>query len=533
MKYLWLMVMVALLGAPLAGQAGGDPENPPEPPDPTAEKESFVMQPASLETGARGEGLRIVANDPSALNTSSSRPPELSFGAGVKLVSGTFQILNQNEAQCTVDVEEDALGTVEVRIELFSVNGTSVLRTLRGSLGIIGETPVGGSQASVGAESVRLVVANSTDAQTAGNVFIKGEVAGTVSITAPTGTTFAEEPVATSTGADINTPSLQSANTVFTFGIGNAALGNVTVRVTNIKYNTALFGLAGGVEGDLSVEITGGALSNQAALVVNAFTARTSIEGENDVPEETPETGSESSASTTDDTGTPVAGGAGIRTGSRNSRGLESSGGRDRDARDEDRARNRPVAPSRTVDSPGGGNVRRVPAPPPSRGPTANPNSSPAGGGGARPVSGGAAGATMGGDGKITTDKARATDEEAEPKEVAEPKELPVSPGLYFCDKDFKPVTAVVLDKMISDEAGGRIWIVLKLDKVKNRDQVDTVTVKLTVDGKPRELVLTETGKNTGEFRCGKEGILIVSNKDPDSNRDAADKQSPPKPRVR
>ncbi|MCW8136089.1 MAG: hypothetical protein KIT75_10470 [Planctomycetota bacterium] len=105
-----------------------------------------------------------------------------------------------------------------------------------------------------------------------------------------------------------------------------------------------------------------------------------------------------------------------------------------------------------------------------------------------------------------------------------------VTPGLHFCDKDFNPISAVVLNRIVSGEAGGRVWIVLKLDKDRNPDRVDTVTVKLTLGGVSRELQLTETGKNTGEFRCSKEGVLLIAQENPDSNEPEAAKVEP-KPR--
>ena len=149
-------------------------------------------------------------------------------------------------------------------------------------------------------------------------------------------------------------------------------------------------------------------------------------------------------------------------------------------------------------------------------------------GGGATKAGGGA---TMGGTGSITQEKVDGSELERKLETAKpEPKTLEVSPGLYFCDKDFKPVSALVLDKMIAGEAGGRVWIVLKLKKDKQPDKVETVTVKLTVAGVSRELALTETGKNTGEFRCGKEGILVVANENPDSNREEKEAE-PPKPR--
>ena len=115
-------------------------------------------------------------------------------------------------------------------------------------------------------------------------------------------------------------------------------------------------------------------------------------------------------------------------------------------------------------------------------------------------------------------------------KEKIPARVLQISPGLHFCDSEFKPVSAVVLDKSVNEEASGRVWIVLKLKDDKDASKVETVTVKLTIGGVTREVTLTETGKNTGEFRCGKEGILIVANENPNSN-EIEKEPEPPKPR--
>ena len=137
----------------------------------------------------------------------------------------------------------------------------------------------------------------------------------------------------------------------------------------------------------------------------------------------------------------------------------------------------------------------------------------------------------MGGTGSITNENVEK--EEVDKKlETAKPgpRELEISPGLHFCDKDFKPVTALVLDKAVAGEAGGRVWIVLKLKADKQPDKIETATIKLTVNGVTRELALTETGKNTGEFRCGEDGILVIANENPDSNTEEKAAE-PPKPR--
>ncbi|MCA8915648.1 MAG: hypothetical protein KDB90_09575 [Planctomycetes bacterium] len=525
-----ICLLLAICTAQLSAQTA--PPIPPgtPTPDPSAAKESFVTQPAAVDRGARGLAMRLVANDPAGFANSSSKQPVVRFSAGVTLVPGSFQLLNQNEAQFSIDVDQDADGTIEVSLDLYSVNGTKVLKTLRGTLGIKGTTAVSGSQAKVGVESVLLVRVNSPDPQPAGVIVITGAIAGSVSIKAPTGCAFDSEPTVTTTSGTINSPALAQANTIFSFAIGNAALDTVTVRVDGIKYNTQYFGLVGGIQGDLACEVSGAALSNQTALVVNAFTAKSAIQGSNDngdpapAPAETP-SGSESSASTSGSSPSPSS----INTGSRP---LDSSsntrGNRNRNGNTGNTGGGGSfVRPSTNSSGPSRGSGF-APLPNNSRGlPNQSPSGGPSGGGGAI---GKGTGGDLAGSGSITQDTVPKDDLDQKLEKKIEPKVLEVSPGLHFCDKDFKPVTALVLDKAVSDEAGGRVWIVLKLKKDKNPEKIETVTVKLTVNGTSRELALTETGKNTGEFRCGKDGILVVANENPDSNAEEKAAE-PPKPR--
>src|SRR5690606_38420925 len=130
-------------------------------------------------------------------------------------------------------------------------------------------------------------------------------------------------------------------------------------------------------------------------------------------------------------------------------------------------------SPPRQPGGPGAVPLPDQGGPAPQQGPA--PAVGPAGGGAAK--AGG--GATMGGTGSITQEKVDGSELERKLETAKpEPKTLEVSPGLYFCDKDFKPVSALVLDKMIAGEAGGRVWIVLKLKNDKQSDKVETVTVK-------------------------------------------------------
>ena len=532
MRFMLLILMLGLTSTTLAAQ-GGLPDGV-TPPDPSAEKESFVIQPGAVERGARSAALRFISNQPGGFSNSSSKPPALTFGAGVTLVPGSFQFLNQNEVQCAVDVDNEVAGTVEAKVELFSVNGTTTLKTLRATLGIKGTASVAGSQAEVGAENVLLVQVNTATAQAGGVILIQGKVAGTVSVTAPTGCNFSEIPTATISSGDINSPSLAQSNSVFNFSIGNSALADITVRIEGIKYNTQFFGLAGGVEGELACEITGAALSNQAVLVVNAFTAKTTIEGSNDNSEPVaaaPEENSETSASTN-----PVTASPSVNTNPSSSRSLETnSNNNNRNRANRNRTsgntggftgRASAPSPARSLGQPSGGFRRNNSTPPSSRPSGGGP--APSGGGAATSVGG--TGGAMGGTG-YTSEETRSGDvEDKHIQVVKKAKKLQVTAGLHFCDKDFKPITALVLDKAIAGEAGGRVWIVLKLKKDKNPEKVETVTVKLSVNGTTREMVLTETGKNTGEFHCGKDGILVVTSENPDSNTEAGEAE-PPKAR--
>lgn len=530
MRYAALMLLLTL-AVPLMAQV---PPLPPgtETPDPSAEKESFVIQPGEVDKGAQDFAIRMVSNEPAGFSNSSSKPPNVTFSSGVTLKPGSFQILNQNEAECRIDVDNDAVGTCEVRIEMFSVNGSTILSTLRGTLGIKGTTAVSGSQAQVGAESVKLVQVNVSTPQTAGVIVISGEIAGSVSITAPTGTNFAQAPVALIDSGDINSPALAQANTVFNFTIGNPSLDNITVRVTDIQYNTQLFGVAGGNEGDLVCEVTGGALSNQTALVINAFTAKTEIAGSNDnnEPVESNENnGSESSNSTNEGanaTGTPTSG----NVTTPNRRNLDGDNNNNRNNRENRNNRNN-TGGNRILPGAGGGSgsVNNRPPPPRNFGNAPPlPAPGPSGGRGGARNAGGASNASMGGTGSMKPGNQK-TDYSNEKKELPT-RVLEITPGLHFCDSDFNPVSALVLDKSVNDEAGGRVWIVLKLKDDKHSDKIETATVKLTLGGVTRELKLTETGKNTGEFRCSKEGVLIVANENPNSN-EIEKEPEPPKPR--
>ncbi|MCC7509042.1 MAG: hypothetical protein IT464_06680 [Planctomycetes bacterium] len=518
----WLLIAAALFCPALAAQTA---------PPASASKESFVIEPGTLPSGAKNVAIRLIATTASGFSNSSSKLPNVKFSAGATLVPGSFIILNQNEAECRVSIEDSAFGTIEVKVELFGVNGSTVLKTLRGTLGIAGPQPVTGSQAKLSVEEVLLVRVNVQEVQKAGTIVISGRITGTVRITAPTGTTFSEAPVPDGGGADINPPKLETANTVFTFSIGNAAQNDVSVRITGIKYMTALFTPAGGVPGDLACEVTGGALSNQSALVVNAFTAKTTIEGSNDVVEPPANTGSQPSGSTD---APPPAG----RIDNSNLPGGTNRNSGDTSRRDRNDRNNQPGNPAAPTARPGQVESKgqsSVPPPAIGRAAEAQPAGGPQGAAPAdapaRAVPGASGpGAGVAGTGSIAPGTLPAKTEGTPGSLATQPKDLVVTTGLNFCDKDFKPISAVVLNKIVSGEAGGRVWIVLKLAKDKNADRVDTVTVKLTLAGVSRELQLTETGKNTGEFRCSQEGVLLISEENPDSNEPEAAKVDP-KPR--
>ncbi len=495
---------------------------------PTPEKESFIIEPGTLNSGVKDAALRLIASTPSGFSNSSSKLPAVKFSAGVTLVPNSFDILNQNEAQCRVNVDEEALGTIEVSVQMFGVNGSTVLKTLRGTLGVAGSVSVEGSQARVGVENVRLVRVNVQEPQTAGNIVISGRIAGSVRIVAPTGTTFSETPTPSGTGATTSGAQLESSNTVFSFNIGNAGGADVTVKVTGIRYATATFSASGGVEGDLACEISGTALSNQAALVVNAFTAKSTIDGSNDAEETPTDANPGSSDDETDSSVLPSS----INTGTPNRRDGDMErrerGNRDREGNRTGRSGGASSAPGgRNAGGARPGGVINNPQAPnqPQQGQPGQPA-------GAQPVPARPANSGGTGTGSAGPEEARPEPESGPATGVSKPPvELVVTPGLFFCDKDFKPVTAVVMDRIVAGEAGGRVWIRLRLAKDTNPDKVETVTVKLTVGGKVRELVLTETSADSGDYRCGKDGILLVTEENPDSNEPEA-ANIPPKPRA-
>ena len=166
----------------------------------TPEKESFILEPASLASGAQAATLRLASTAPAGFSTNSSKQPAIKFSAGATLVAGSFKLLNANEAECKVDIGQDVFGTVEVSIELYSVNGTKVLSTLKGTLGVLGPSAVGGVSVSV--ESVPIVQANVPTPQNAGVIVLSGPLNGALKVVAPTGAHFSAAPVVVS-GAGI------------------------------------------------------------------------------------------------------------------------------------------------------------------------------------------------------------------------------------------------------------------------------------------------------------------------------------------
>jgi hypothetical protein len=508
-------------------------------PEPSPEHEPFSIQPGTIETGAKNVELRLISSTPAGFAVSSARPPQLTFGAGVTLADGSFEVLNETEARCTVNVRTDAFGTVEASIRFYSLSGNSVLKTMRATLNVGGPLPIEGTQATIKADA-RLVRVNAAEPQPAGNIEIKGAISGTLSITAPTGVSFASAPMVNVAGGNAASPRLESSNTVFSVNIGNPEGGEVTVLVSDIVYVTAMFGVSGGVQGALAVEVSGNALGGQSALAVNAFTAKTELAGEPDEDETTPPPGNGGTESE-NTTQPPVAGGGPIGTPAPSSLARRDSSNRDSANRPQPR---QPQPGARWQ----GGNLGGGAAGGGAGGGTRIPNRAGGGvragaqrGGGEQPAGGGGAGggqeavrqsggarqtpANIGDREGDLTD--RMAPGEYEPgqgsgtplpgERVRGPQDLPAAPGVYFTDREFNPVSAVVLDRVIGREAGGRVWIKLVLPATKTPDRVDSVTVRLTIGGNTRDITLTETGPNTGEFRCSRDGILIVSTEDPDS----------------
>jgi hypothetical protein len=504
------LLLLALMAAPLCAQTV---------PAPTASgsKESFVLEPTGLATGARDAYVRMISNTPAGFTSSSSRQPEVKFSDGVTFVTGSFKLLNSNEAECRVNVEADAMGVCEVSLVFYSVNGTSVLSTQRATLGLLGPTKLGGIDVSV--ESVPVVRVNVTDVQSAGVIVLSGQLGGVVTLTAPTGARFSKAPVALTNKGTISGPVLAESNTQFSFTI-NSGQADTLVRVTEISYDTSLFTTTGGVLGALNCQVSGAALAGSSTLVANAHTALTTIAGTNDNADAATPTGSQPSGST--DTGsTPTnTGGTSVNNPVSSSRPLDNNRTNQNNNRN-----NQPGASRNTGGQPvnSGAQARPSNAPneippqqpqnpgyqPPTdrRDPPANP---------ARPVPAGP-NAPSGSDGSAGFSKTL-PGEERTPTGVEEPAAVLITtPGIYFCDKDFKPLDLVVLNATVSDKAGSRVWISVKL-KADKTAEIDTIEVTLRVCGVSRTLKLTETGKTTGEFRCEKAGVLLVSSEDPDSS---------------
>ncbi|MCC6575075.1 MAG: hypothetical protein IT462_14960 [Planctomycetes bacterium] len=501
----------------------------------TPAKESFAIEPASLATNAQNASLRLVSTAPSGFATNSSKQPEISFSAGVTLVAGSFKLLNSNEAECKVNVAADAFGAVEVSVALFSVNGTKTLSTLKGTLGILGPSTVQGTSISVSVESVPLVQANIALPQAGGVIVLTGPVNGALRIAAPTGARFVAAPTPTTTAGTITGATLANGNVVFNFTVDNATAQNVTVRLTAISYDLSLYSQTGGQAGSLAVEASGAAMSNKSALVINAHTALSTLEGENDNPDVTPPA-DPPPPNTTSNPPAPASGGdepaATTGTGLRNNDRTSRQPG---DRTSSTSPRYNPTGPSSGGTSSGTGTPPAappnlppapMPAPPPNYG--RPPASRPTPAGGETPsgsVSGG--GATS----RPATDKEVADHVTPKAKEETKPN-LFTTPGLYFCDKDFNPIGAVVLSSTVGDKASARVWLVLKAKKDKNPEAIDSVEVKLKVSGTTRTIKLTETGKNTGEFRCAKDGIVLVSDEEPESVIEEQEAPVAPKARI-
>jgi hypothetical protein len=514
----WSLLFLVAWAAPLCAQT--PPASIPTP-QASESKESFVLEPTGVATGAQNATLRLISNTPAGFASSSSRQPEIKFGEGVKLVTGSFRMLNANEAECKVTVEADAMGVCDVSLVFYSVNGSKVLSTQRATLGLLGPAKVGGIDVSV--ESSPVVRVNVTEAQSAGVIVLSGNLGGVVTLTSPTGTRFSRAPSPVTNKGTIGSPALAENNTQFNF-IVNSGQADTVVRVTEISYDTSLFTTTGGALGALNCAISGAALGGQSTLVANAHTALTTIAGSNDNTDAPANTGSQGSDSSS----------SGETTGGGTSQNNPSSGTgasrtreTERPARNDGGNNNRDSG-GRSVNSPaqpsGGPAPRESSAPPP--GPV-SPSVQPAPGGRAEPPRGPGPGAApspaggsqprSGGDGTATAGTTK-PGEETPPSTAEEPKAVLITtPGLYFCDKDFKPLDMLVLNALVSEKAGARVWISVKL-KADKTPEIDTIDVTLRVCGVSRTLKLTETGKTTGEFRCDTTGVLLVSEEDPDSN---------------
>ena len=84
----WSFLFLVALAAPLCAQT--PPASIPTP-QASESKESFVLEPSGVATGAQNATLRLISNTPAGFASSSSRQPEIKFGEGVKLVTGSFR----------------------------------------------------------------------------------------------------------------------------------------------------------------------------------------------------------------------------------------------------------------------------------------------------------------------------------------------------------------------------------------------------------------------------------------------------------
>lgn len=94
--------------------------------------------------------------------------------------------------------------------------------------------------------------------------------------------------------------------------------------------------------------------------------------------------------------------------------------------------------------------------------------------------------------------------------EFPQTKKFESSKTLYFADKDFKPLSSVILQATQNKKYHKqKVWVVLERG-ADLTPEVDTVKVTLRLGGKEREITLKETGAQTAVFHSKKEGIDIT-----------------------
>ncbi|MCK6439345.1 MAG: hypothetical protein L6Q71_04000 [Planctomycetes bacterium] len=446
--------------------------------DPSPEQEAFILAPTSVDAGAENKVIRLIANEDGLFSTSSKKSPELKFGTGITIDSGSFRIINPNEAEATIDVGENTSGGVEVRLNFFSLDGTKIIRQEKATLGVIGSVTAGQQGIEVSASEIRLVQVNVSTSQVAGSITLSGKVNGQIKAAPPAGTLFVSsntpQVAVDNASVSLDSVSLNAAEDSFQFTVANPDLHDITVTISNLALDTLNFANLGGAEGNLSTKLSGAPLGASDISVINAYTALESLEGDdvpqddNDDSDDDSDDDDDSSDDDSDDDDTAT--GSSVTTG-----GNTSSGG---NASSKNRNKNKSGSDNKSGGDSGptvyGGNDQGGSTNlPPSSGGGASGRSpdvwkpSPANSGGAASDGGSSSGGGSASSGTFSDGETKATRDPNDPRQApdyreSEAVELKTSSKLYFADKEFNKLSSIVLDDKEPDEQRTRVWIVLE-----------------------------------------------------------------------